>query len=512
MAKRTALVAGASGLAGGHMLAHLLKRNDWDVVALSRRRPQIAGDYRHVPVDLLDPADCQNQLGALTDVSHVFYFAYTERSDLGELTSANTDMFFNLVKAVDQASPALEHVHLSEGTKWYGNHLGPYKTPTKEDDARHMPPNFYYNQQDFIEGLQEGSAGAGRSPVPTRCGFSIGGPMNLTMAITVYANICKALKLPLGFSWQARLLRASVRDAALLARAVEWMATDPKCANQAFNITNSDLIRWQNLWPKFANFFGMELAPPRQINLSRSMSDKGPVWDDIVEKHQLQKHNYRDVAAWSYPDNVFASDYDIVSDTSKARRFGFHDLMDTEEMFLECSPNFVANASSRSVVPRIPPATARRPDCATRAKSRAHHRRRQRSSRSHPRRAIRAPRHGSGALSRRPRATRSSNWPNRSRRSANDPNSPPASPVSAGKGARRRQTWRSSRSPLKRRALDDAVSFLYCRDGFQFEAKRRGDDYCTICAGGSGRGKFCIRPASAYPKAPQRAFFIASNS
>jgi hypothetical protein len=37
-----------------------------------------------------------------------------------------------------------------------------------------------------------------------------------------------------------------------------------------------------------------------------------------------------------YPDGVFASDYDIVSDTSKARRFGFHDLVDTEEMF-RCS-------------------------------------------------------------------------------------------------------------------------------------------------------------------------------
>ena len=70
------------------------------------------------------------------------------------------------------------------------------------------------------------------------------------------------------------------------------------------------------------------------------MSDKAPIWDDIVEKHQLQKHNYLDVAAWGYPDNVFASDYDIVSDTSKARRFGFHDLVDTEEMFLRMFADF----------------------------------------------------------------------------------------------------------------------------------------------------------------------------
>ena len=103
--------------------------------------------------------------------------------------------------------------------------------------------------------------------------------MNLTLAIAVYANICKVLGLPLSFPGKPGAYTALYQctDAALLAKAVEWMATDPKCANQAFNITNSDLIRWQNLWPKFANFFGMELAPPRHINLTRSMADKGPI-------------------------------------------------------------------------------------------------------------------------------------------------------------------------------------------------------------------------------------------
>jgi len=166
--------------------------------------------------------------------------------------------------------------------------------------------------------------------------------MNLTLAIAVYANICKALGLPLSFPGKPGAYTALYQcaDAALLAKAVEWMATDPKCANQAFNITNGDLIRWQNVWPKFANFFGMELAPPRHINLTRSMADKGPIWDGIVEKNGLQKYRFEEIAAWGYPDGVFASDYDIVSDTSKARRFGFHDLVDTEGMFLRMFSDF----------------------------------------------------------------------------------------------------------------------------------------------------------------------------
>jgi nucleoside-diphosphate-sugar epimerase len=198
--KRTALVTGASGLAGGYMLAHLLEQGGWDVVAVSRRKPRIPGDYRHIAVDLLDPADCRAKLGPLTNVSHLFYLAITERPDPGETVSANANMFFNLVKTVEAASPGLEHVHLSQGARWYGNHLGPYKTPTREDDPRHMPPNFYYDQQDFLEEFQQGKRWTWSVGRPHAvCGFSTGGPMNLTLAIAVYANISKALGLPLSF-------------------------------------------------------------------------------------------------------------------------------------------------------------------------------------------------------------------------------------------------------------------------------------------------------------------------
>jgi nucleoside-diphosphate-sugar epimerase len=123
-AKRTALVTGASGLAGGYMLAHLLEQGGWDVVAVSRRKPRIPGDYKHIAVDLVDQADCQAKLGPLTNITHLFYLAITERADPGETMSANASMFFNLVKTADAASPVLEHVHLSQGTRWYGNHLG----------------------------------------------------------------------------------------------------------------------------------------------------------------------------------------------------------------------------------------------------------------------------------------------------------------------------------------------------------------------------------------------------
>src|ERR1700727_3538917 len=98
--KRTALVTGASGLAGGYMLAHLLEQGGWNIVAASRRKPRIPGDYRHIAVDLLDLADCRTKLGPLTDISHLFYLAIAERSDPGAPVTANSNVFVNLVQTL----------------------------------------------------------------------------------------------------------------------------------------------------------------------------------------------------------------------------------------------------------------------------------------------------------------------------------------------------------------------------------------------------------------------------
>ncbi|HEX7812387.1 MAG TPA: SDR family oxidoreductase [Burkholderiales bacterium] len=342
MTKHTALVTGASGLVGGYLLKHLLDDRGWDIVAVSRSKPDIPGEYRHIAVDLLDAADCKVKLGGLTDVTHVFFTAYIERRDPQELVAANTAMLVNLVETLE-AVAGLEHVHISEGTKWYGNHLGPFRTPAKEGDPRHPGSNFYYNQQDWLEARQKGKPWTWSAVRPHAvCGFSTSRPMNLTMAIAVYASISKELGLPLSFPGKPGAYTAlyQATDAALLAKGIAWMATEPKAANQAFNLTNGDLIRWQNLWPKFADFFGMELAPPRHTPIKALMAEKGPVWDRIVAKHGLQPHSYQDIVSWAYPENVFNSDYDIVSDMGKARRFGFHDSLDTEEMFLRMFAEF----------------------------------------------------------------------------------------------------------------------------------------------------------------------------
>lgn len=44
-------------------------------------------------------------------------------------------------------------------------------------------------------------------------------------------------------------------------------------------------------------------------------------------------HRYEQVASWPFGDFVIGCEYDVISDVTKARRFGFHEAVDTEEMF-----------------------------------------------------------------------------------------------------------------------------------------------------------------------------------
>jgi nucleoside-diphosphate-sugar epimerase len=335
--KKTALVAGATGVVGRNLLRQLVSDPDWDVIAVSRRTPDVEGEYRHIAADLLNPADANARLGELTEVTHIFFSAYIEKPTWAAMVGPNLALLTNLMDAVEPAAEALQHVNLMHGTKWYGNHLGPFKTPAKETDPGHMPPNFYYDQQAFIIGRQKGKAWTWSSARPHGvCGFAVDNPMNLVMVLAVYATISKALRLPLrhpGSEANAHALY-NVTDSELLARACVWMATDPAAANEPFNITNGDIFRWQDMWPAIADYFAMKTAQAQKIDLVHMMSDKGTLWARLVEEHNLRPIPYKQLVRWDYGNFVFSPEFDVISSTIKAKQYGFAEVQDSQEMFL----------------------------------------------------------------------------------------------------------------------------------------------------------------------------------
>ena len=148
---KQALVAGGLGALGQGIVKHLLEQPEWSVVALSRRTPGAATSTRYISVDLLDRADCEEKLNDLAGITHIFYAAYQERPTFAEEVAPNLTMLKNVLEVLERIAPALEHVNLMQGTKAYGTHLGPYKTPARESEPRHMPPKFYYDQEGYLK-------------------------------------------------------------------------------------------------------------------------------------------------------------------------------------------------------------------------------------------------------------------------------------------------------------------------------------------------------------------------
>jgi nucleoside-diphosphate-sugar epimerase len=98
--RKKALIAGATGVVGRNLLRHLLTLDGWDVIAVSRRKPDVEGRYEHVAVDLLDRAQTFEALKRSRGVTHVFFSAYIERPTWAEMVAPNQTMLVNLMDAI----------------------------------------------------------------------------------------------------------------------------------------------------------------------------------------------------------------------------------------------------------------------------------------------------------------------------------------------------------------------------------------------------------------------------
>ncbi|HHZ68163.1 MAG TPA: SDR family oxidoreductase [Alphaproteobacteria bacterium] len=333
MTAEKALVVGATGMVGTRLVEHLIS-DGWSVVGLCRKPPTDSNGIYYLSVDLLNVDECNKKLGGIHDVSHVFYAARAKHHEGAiEPVEENLAMLQNIVEVVSAASPALRHVHLVHGAKYYGSHLGRYKTPAKEDDPRHTPPNFYYDQQDFVA-QHAGAWNWSISRPALVYDYTPGRSRNPVSLIAAYAAISRALGLPLDYPGSESSYKALVEGVAAthLASAIVWIATTESCVNEAFNVTNGDYFRWENIWPRIATYFQLPAGRPRRLSLSKIMSDKGGLWHRIVHQHKLVKTELVDLALWSFGDFMFGSSWDLCSSTTKLRDAGFTDIVDTECM------------------------------------------------------------------------------------------------------------------------------------------------------------------------------------
>ncbi len=339
-AERTALVIGATGVTGTPMVEELLLAG-WRVHAVSRRSPMLrpgvpVAALRHTAIDLTDHAASEAALSRLTDVTHLFYCANDPSPQV------RLELMRHVIDAVEAHAPGLCNVHLLQGTKYYGCHLGPFKVPARESDPRVPGADFYYSEEDCVRARQRGRSWTWTATRPhSVCGHARGNPLNLAVALAIYGSLQKGLGNTFFFPASQACFehRFNVADSELLARASIWCSTTPGCGNEAFNINNGDVFRWSDLWARLAEFFGLKAAGPQAQRLPEFLAAHEGTWRKLEEKHGLASFPYERIPRWAQgdyqpPNSRFACEYDVVSDLAKSRHHGFTEQLDSGAMFL----------------------------------------------------------------------------------------------------------------------------------------------------------------------------------
>ncbi|ALL06067.1 hypothetical protein AQ505_11530 [Pedobacter sp. PACM 27299] len=339
MKTNTALVIGANGIVGRHLTEYLNSSGKWNVLASARSKLNYETTADFIALDLEDKESLAGAADQLKAVTHIFFNAYTERKTPYEQSEANLNILSNLVPLLEENAPGLQRILFIQGGKAYGAHLGIYKTPAYETDLRSITPNFYYDQEDY---LRKQSAGKNWSWTAIRpdivIGFTVGTPMNLANLIAAYAILCKEEGIPMRFpgSPKAYEVLVNVTGTEVLSKSLEWAALEEKAANEIFNVTNGDVFRWSQVWPKIGDFFGVEVAEPQTFSLQEYMPGKRNLWAEITRKYNLQSHDLDTLVQWGFGDFVFNVEVDAFLDVNKARRFGFNEMNgDSVKVFLD---------------------------------------------------------------------------------------------------------------------------------------------------------------------------------
>jgi len=360
---RTILIAGASGVIGAAAVEHFATLPDWRVIGVSRRRPDVAADlaYEHLALDLNDAEACAAAAGSFAGVTHVVYAALFEKPGLvpgwyeQDQMQTNLAMMRNLMEPVRSAAKGLTHVSVLQGTKAYGAHVHRIAVPARENAPRDPHDNFYWLQEDYIRAAQAGSAWDFTIWRPQVVfGGATGVAMNLIPVLGAYASICRELGLPFACPGEPGNIIEAV-DADLIAQALAWAAEAPGARGETFNITNGDVMVWDNVWPAIAAAVGLRPVFGQPVSLSAFLLEHAAVWDRIVERHNLkpiamadlvgQSHHYADLLfAWGAarpPPSTLVS-------TIKLRQAGFGACVDTEVMFAK----WLGRLAERGVLPR----------------------------------------------------------------------------------------------------------------------------------------------------------------
>src|SRR5580692_4432229 len=340
---RTALIAGVTGIVGNNLAQQLLA-NNWQVHGLARRASNTIDGVNFISADLLDPTALRAAVSHLKP-SHIFITTWLRQPTEAENIRINSAMVRNLLEAVAPAE-SVRHVALVTGLKHY---LGPFEaygkgvlpaTPFREEQPRLDIENFYYAQEDEVFSAATGHHFTWSVHRPhTIIGYALGNAMNMGVTLAAYATICRETGRPFLFPGSATQWNSltDMTDARLLARHLEWAATTAAARNLAFNVVNGDVFRWNWMWTRLADWFGLQpaLFPAEGAPLERQLADAGPIWSEIARKHDLVEKDLGVLASAWHTDGDLGRPIEVVTDMTRSRKLGFLDYQATDDSFFD---------------------------------------------------------------------------------------------------------------------------------------------------------------------------------
>jgi nucleoside-diphosphate-sugar epimerase len=340
--EKRALIVGASGVVGRNLAEHLLHRG-WQVAGLSRHPAGDIPGLQPITADLLDAAALGQSLSGLR-ASHVYITSWMRQDNEKRNIEVNSALVRNLLHAVAPAQ-SVQHVALVTGLKHY---LGPFEaygkgalpaTPFREDQARLEIENFYYAQEDEVFAAAERAGFTWSVHRPhTIVGFALGNAMNMGSTLAAYASLCREYGRPFLFPGSATQWNSltDMTDARLLAQHLEWASVTAAARNQAFNVVNGDVFRWNWMWPKLADYFGLTPAPyTERTPLEEQLRDAAPLWSELAGKYQLIEPDLaRLTSAW-HTDADLGRPIEVLTDMTKSRKLGFLQYQSTLDSFTD---------------------------------------------------------------------------------------------------------------------------------------------------------------------------------
>ncbi|MBW2963005.1 SDR family oxidoreductase [Mesonia aestuariivivens] len=354
--KNSALIVGASGIAGNNLAQELLE-NKWTTYGITRSSEVNLKGLKNIKADLLDPKALEK---ALKDIepTHVFFTAWILKDSEEENIKVNSKIVRNLL---DVLSPkkSVKHVALVTGLKHY---LGPFEnyakagfspeTPVRTEHPRLALKNFYYAQEDEVyEASKRDGFTWSIHRAHTMIGQAVGNLMNMGTTLAVYASICKEHGTP--FIWPGSEAQwngiSDVTDASILAKQFIWAATTPAAENEAFNIVNGDVFRWSWLWKEIANYFGIEYQGYVENNktLEEMMQNDEAIWKQMSEQHKLVESELKKLASPWHTDLDLGRPIEVMTNMAKSRQLGFKEYHDTRESFF----NLFTKLKEQKIIP-----------------------------------------------------------------------------------------------------------------------------------------------------------------